>query len=76
MEASRIYVQQLVLRETKQFCIIGVLYVSESMYVLSWKLVSMFQDKLADSAYKILMDYHTATVALLALMSAATGDVS
>lgn len=36
----------------------------------------MFQEKLDDSAYKILMDYHTATVALLALMSAATGDVS
>jgi len=36
--------------------------------------VSRLKDKLDDSAYKILMDYHTATVALLALMSAATGD--
>ncbi|KAL7207670.1 hypothetical protein ACSBR1_029591 [Camellia fascicularis] len=38
------------------------------------KLGSMLQDKLDDSAYKILMDYHSATVTLLALMSAATGD--
>lgn len=59
-----------------KFCIIGVLYVSGSMYCLSPKLASMFQEKLDDSTYKILMDYHTATVALLALMSAATGDVS
>lgn len=29
-----------------------------------------------DSAYKVLTDYQTATVTLLALMSAATGDVS
>ncbi|XP_058199638.1 E3 UFM1-protein ligase 1 homolog [Rhododendron vialii] len=36
--------------------------------------VSRLKEKLDDSAYKILMDYHTATVALLALMSAATGD--
>ena len=36
----------------------------------------IFQDKLDDSAYNILMDYHTATVTLLALMSAATDDVS
>ncbi|KAI8002287.1 hypothetical protein LOK49_LG08G00423 [Camellia lanceoleosa] len=38
------------------------------------KLGSMLLDKLDDSAYKILMDYHSATVTLLALMSAATGD--
>lgn len=38
--------------------------------------VSIFQDKLDDSAYKILTDYQTATVTLLALISAATGDVS
>lgn len=36
--------------------------------------VSRLKDKLDDSAYKILMDYHTATVILLALMSASTGD--
>ncbi|GFZ17968.1 hypothetical protein Acr_26g0012370 [Actinidia rufa] len=36
--------------------------------------VSRLKDKLDDAAYKILMDYHSATVALLALMSAATGD--
>lgn len=36
----------------------------------------MFQDKLDDTAYKILMDYHSATVTLLALISAATDDVS
>ncbi|CAL5389012.1 unnamed protein product [Camellia sinensis] len=36
--------------------------------------VSRLKDKLDDSAYKILMDYHSATVTLLALMSAATGD--
>ena len=35
----------------------------------------IFQDKLEDSPYSILRDYHTATVTLLALMSAAT-DVS
>lgn len=29
-----------------------------------------------DSAYKVLTDYQTATVTLLALMSAATSDVS
>ena len=38
--------------------------------------VSIFQDKLDDSAYKILTDYQTATVTLLALISAATGNVS
>ncbi|KAJ4725901.1 E3 UFM1-protein ligase 1 [Melia azedarach] len=36
--------------------------------------VSRLKDKLDDSAYKILTDYQTATVTLLALMSAATGD--
>lgn len=36
--------------------------------------VSRLKDKLDDSAYNILMDYHTATVTLLALMSAATDD--
>ncbi|KAK3028723.1 hypothetical protein RJ639_038614 [Escallonia herrerae] len=36
--------------------------------------VSRLKDKLDDSAYKILMDYQSATVNLLALMSAATGD--
>ncbi|KAL7264571.1 hypothetical protein ACSBR1_002514 [Camellia fascicularis] len=36
--------------------------------------VSRLKDKLDDSAYKILMDYHSATVTLSALMSAATGD--
>lgn len=35
-----------------------------------------FQDKLDDSAHKILTDYQTATVTLLALISAASGDVS
>ena len=36
----------------------------------------LFQDKLDDSAYKVLTDFQTATVTLLALMSAATGEVS
>ncbi|KAF5751498.1 E3 UFM1-protein ligase 1 [Tripterygium wilfordii] len=36
--------------------------------------VSRLKDKLDDSAYKILADYQSATVMLLALMSAATGD--
>ncbi|KAH7560925.1 hypothetical protein ACOSQ2_016840 [Xanthoceras sorbifolium] len=36
--------------------------------------VSRLKDKLDDSAYKILTDYQMATVTLLALMSAATGD--
>ncbi|CAL5349281.1 unnamed protein product [Camellia sinensis] len=37
---------------------------------------SVCKDKLDGSAYKILMDYHSATVTLLALMSAATGDTT
>lgn len=36
----------------------------------------MWQDKLPDSTYKTLMDYHSATVTLLALQAAAVGDVS
>lgn len=44
------------------------------IYLRVWMII--FQDKLEDSAYSILMDYHTATVTLLALMSAATDDVS
>ncbi|TXG69793.1 hypothetical protein EZV62_004728 [Acer yangbiense] len=50
---------------------------TEPISLLS-KVVSLLymQDKLHDSVYKILTDYRTATVALLALMSAATGDVS
>ncbi|KAL6967433.1 hypothetical protein U1Q18_033242 [Sarracenia purpurea var. burkii] len=36
--------------------------------------VSRLKEKLDGSAYKILMDFHSATVALLALMSTATGD--
>ncbi|ONK62365.1 uncharacterized protein A4U43_C07F3130 [Asparagus officinalis] len=36
--------------------------------------VSRLKDKLPDPAYKILMDYHSATVTLLALQAAATGD--
>ncbi|XP_043719351.1 E3 UFM1-protein ligase 1 homolog isoform X2 [Telopea speciosissima] len=36
--------------------------------------VSRLRDKLEDSAYKILMDYHSATVTLLALQAAATED--
>ncbi|XP_022729984.1 E3 UFM1-protein ligase 1 homolog [Durio zibethinus] len=36
--------------------------------------VTRLKDKLDDSAYKILTDFQTATVMLLALMSAATGD--
>ncbi|CAN1283112.1 E3 UFM1-protein ligase 1 homolog, partial [Linum perenne] len=36
--------------------------------------VSRLKDKLDSSAYKILTDYQTATVKLLALSSAATGD--
>lgn len=34
------------------------------------------QDKLGESAYKILTDYQTATVTLLALLSSAPDDVS
>ncbi|KAJ0020042.1 hypothetical protein Pint_32299 [Pistacia integerrima] len=36
--------------------------------------VSRLKDKLDDSAYRILTDYQSATVTLLALMSAASGD--
>ncbi|XWS28894.1 hypothetical protein CRYUN_Cryun25bG0111000 [Craigia yunnanensis] len=36
--------------------------------------VTRLKDKLDDSAYKVLTDFQTATVTLLALMSAATGD--
>jgi len=36
--------------------------------------VSQLKDKLPDATYKILMDYHSATVTLLALQAAATGD--
>lgn len=36
--------------------------------------VSRLKDKLPDSTYKSLMDYHSATVTLLALQSAATED--
>ncbi|XP_009358296.2 LOW QUALITY PROTEIN: E3 UFM1-protein ligase 1 homolog [Pyrus x bretschneideri] len=36
--------------------------------------VSRLKDKLDDSAFKILTDYQTATVALLTLISAASGD--
>lgn len=36
----------------------------------------LFQDKLDDSAYKILSDYHAATVKLLSLMAAATNEVT
>ncbi|KAF3453797.1 hypothetical protein FNV43_RR04238 [Rhamnella rubrinervis] len=36
--------------------------------------VGRLKDKLEDSAYKILTDYQSATVTLLALMSAATGN--
>ncbi|KAJ8751528.1 hypothetical protein K2173_016760 [Erythroxylum novogranatense] len=36
--------------------------------------VSRLKDKLEDSAYKILTDYQSATVTLLSLLSAATGD--
>ncbi|KAH9624383.1 hypothetical protein KSS87_011894 [Heliosperma pusillum] len=36
--------------------------------------VSRLKDKLDDSAYKTLMDYHSATVALLSLMSAPSND--
>lgn len=39
------------------------------------KLCANFQDKLDDSAHKILSDYQTATVTLLSLISAAVGDV-
>lgn len=36
--------------------------------------ISKLKDKLDDSAYKTLEEYHAATVTLLALISAATGD--
>ncbi|XP_010685858.2 E3 UFM1-protein ligase 1 homolog isoform X2 [Beta vulgaris subsp. vulgaris] len=36
--------------------------------------VSRLKDKLDDSAFKTLMDYHSATVTLLSLMSASTND--
>lgn len=35
-----------------------------------------WQDKLDDPAFKVLVDYQAATVALLALMSGATDNVS
>ncbi|THU66088.1 hypothetical protein C4D60_Mb05t10500 [Musa balbisiana] len=37
-------------------------------------LISQLKDKLPDSTYKTLMDYHSATVTLLALQAAAVGD--
>lgn len=36
--------------------------------------VSRLKDKLDETAYKTLMDYHSATVALLASTSAATSE--
>ncbi|CAL9044027.1 unnamed protein product, partial [Musa banksii] len=39
-------------------------------------LISQLKDKLPDSTYKTLMDYHSATVTLLALQAAAVGDFS
>uniref|UniRef100_A0A7N0UCQ4 E3 UFM1-protein ligase 1 homolog n=1 Tax=Kalanchoe fedtschenkoi TaxID=63787 RepID=A0A7N0UCQ4_KALFE len=36
--------------------------------------ITRLEDKLDSSSYKILLDYHRATVTLLALMSASTGD--
>lgn len=36
----------------------------------------IWQEKLDDSAYKTLEEYHGATVTLLTLISASTGDVS
>ncbi|XP_021720945.1 E3 UFM1-protein ligase 1 homolog [Chenopodium quinoa] len=36
--------------------------------------VSRLKDKLDDSAFKTLMDYHSATVALLSILSASTND--
>uniref|UniRef100_A0A7N0RA85 E3 UFM1-protein ligase 1 homolog n=1 Tax=Kalanchoe fedtschenkoi TaxID=63787 RepID=A0A7N0RA85_KALFE len=36
--------------------------------------ITRLEDKLDPSSYKILLDYHRATVTLLALMSASTGD--
>ncbi|KAJ9565423.1 hypothetical protein OSB04_001389 [Centaurea solstitialis] len=38
--------------------------------------ISKLKDKLDDSAYKTLEEYHAATVTLLTLISASTGDVS
>lgn len=38
--------------------------------------MSFCQDKLQESAYKILTEYQAATVTLLSLISASTGDVS
>ncbi|KAK9127175.1 hypothetical protein Syun_015972 [Stephania yunnanensis] len=38
--------------------------------------VARLKDKLEDSAHKVLSDYHTATVSLLALQAAAPDDVS
>jgi len=35
-----------------------------------------YQDKLGESACKILTDYQTATVTLLTLLAASPGDVS
>ncbi|XP_072984336.1 E3 UFM1-protein ligase 1 homolog [Typha latifolia] len=37
-------------------------------------VVARLKDKLPDSTYKVLMDYHRATVTLLALQAASTGD--
>jgi len=39
-------------------------------------LFSILQDKLPASTYKVLADYHSTTVKLLALQAAATDDVS
>lgn len=39
-------------------------------------ITTTFQDKLDETAFKMLADYHSGTVSILALMAAATGDVS
>lgn len=43
-------------------------------YIISFLSLWNFQDKLDESALKILTEYQTATVTLLALISSASGD--
>ena len=44
--------------------------------VILYTYYPIFQDKLGKSEHKILVDYHSATVSLLALISAGTAEVN
>lgn len=56
--------------------------ITRKLWIRLYHLICMYvkglvlQDKVADYTFEILTDYHTATVSLLALLSASTEDVS